>query len=115
MCFCISSLIPSLSPLCSELWKEPPTFNPDRFLSNDGTELNKLEGEKVLIFGMGKRRCIGELIGRNEVFLFLAIFVQKMRFREMPGEKLDMTPEYGLTMKHKRCHLKVNMRAMEVE
>ncbi|XP_067105737.1 cytochrome P450 1A1 [Osmerus mordax] len=98
-----------------ELWKEPSTFNPDRFLSNDGTELNKMEGEKVLIFGMGKRRCIGELIGRNEVFLFLAILVQKMCFREMPGEKLDMTPEYGLTMKHKRCHLKANMRAMEVE
>uniref|UniRef100_A0A673YG42 Cytochrome P450 1A n=1 Tax=Salmo trutta TaxID=8032 RepID=A0A673YG42_SALTR len=76
----------------------------------DGTELNKLEGEKVLVFGMGKRRCIGEAIGRNEVYLFLAILLQRLRFQEKPGHPLDMTPEYGLTMKHKRCQLKASLR-----
>uniref|UniRef100_A0A8C7UA71 Cytochrome P450 1A n=1 Tax=Oncorhynchus mykiss TaxID=8022 RepID=A0A8C7UA71_ONCMY len=93
-----------------ELWKEPSSFNPDRFLSADGTELNKLEGEKVLVFGMGKRRCIGEAIGRNEVYLFLAILLQRLCFQEKPGHPLDMTPEYGLTMKHKRCQLKASLR-----
>ncbi|XP_055030319.2 cytochrome P450 1A1 [Misgurnus anguillicaudatus] len=90
-----------------ELWKDPSSFNPDRFLSADGTELNKVEGEKVLAFGLGKRRCIGESIGRAEVFLFLAILLQRFKFNSMPGEILDMTPEYGLTMKHKRCRLRV--------
>ncbi|XP_053179017.1 cytochrome P450 1A1 [Scomber japonicus] len=94
-----------------ELWKDPSSFNPERFLSADGTELNRLEGEKVLTFGMGKRRCIGEVIARNEVYLFLAILVQKLHFHAIPGEPLDMTPEYGLTMKHKRCHLTATMRA----
>ncbi|XP_054464279.1 cytochrome P450 1A1 [Anoplopoma fimbria] len=75
-----------------ELWKDPSTFNPDRFLSADGTEVNKLEGEKVMAFGMGKRRCIGEVIARNEVYLFLAIIVQKLHFHRLPGEPLDMTP-----------------------
>lgn len=89
-----------------ELWKDPSSFNPDRFLSADGTELNKVEGEKVLAFGLGKRRCIGEAIGRSEVFLFLAILLQRFKFNSMPGEILDMTPEYGLTMKHKRCRLR---------
>lgn len=98
-----------------ELWKEPSAFNPDRFLSADGAELNKLEGEKVLVFGMGKRRCIGEVIARNEVSLFLAILLQKLRFHEKPGHPLDMTPEYGLTMKHKRCQLKASLRSWEVE
>ncbi|KAK0137281.1 Cytochrome P450 1A1 [Merluccius polli] len=93
-----------------ELWKEPSTFNPDRFLSADGTELKKLEGEKVMVFGMGKRRCIGELIARNEVYLFLAILVQRLHFHAVPGEPLDMTPEYGLTMKHKRCQLRATLR-----
>lgn len=90
-----------------ELWKDPSSFIPDRFLTADGTELNKLEGEKVLVFGLGKRRCIGESIGRAEVFLFLAILLQRLKFTGMPGEMLDMTPEYGLTMKHKRCLLRV--------
>ncbi|XP_058486184.1 cytochrome P450 1A1 [Solea solea] len=93
-----------------ELWKDPSVFIPERFLSADGTELNKLEGEKVMVFGMGKRRCIGEVIARNEVFLFLAIIIQKLHFHTIPGEELDLTPEYGLTMKHKRCHLKASMR-----
>lgn len=86
---------------------------PERFLSADGAELNKLEGEKVMIFGMGKRRCIGEAIGRAEVFLFLAILIQNLQFHKLPGDQLDMTPEYGLTMKHKRCHLRATLRPRE--
>ncbi|TRZ03050.1 hypothetical protein DNTS_029712 [Danionella cerebrum] len=91
----------------SELWKDPYSFNPDRFLSADGTELNKADAEMVLVFGLGKRRCIGESIGRAEVFLFLAILLQRLSFSGIPGETLDLTPEYGLTMKHKRCLLRV--------
>ncbi|XP_053356434.1 cytochrome P450 1A1 [Clarias gariepinus] len=91
-------------------WKEPSVFNPDRFLSADGAELNKMEGEKVMIFGLGKRRCVGELIARSEVFLFLAILIQRLKFSGMPGQTVDMTPEYGLTMKHKRCLLRTTPR-----
>nr|P98181.1 RecName: Full=Cytochrome P450 1A1; AltName: Full=CYPIA1 [Pagrus major] len=89
---------------------DPSSFNPDRFLKADGTEVNKLNGEKMMVFGMGKRRCIGEVIARNEVYLFLAILLVQLQFHAMPGEPLDMTPEYGLTMKHKRCHLRAAMR-----
>ncbi|KAI9542076.1 Cytochrome P450 1A1 [Dissostichus eleginoides] len=96
-----------------ELWKDPSSFVPDRFLSSDGSEVNKQEGERVMVFGMGKRRCIGEVIARSEVYLFLAIIVQKLHFHAMPGQKPDMTPEYGLTMKHKRCHLRATMRTNE--
>uniref|UniRef100_A0A1A7X9X6 Cytochrome P450 1A n=3 Tax=Iconisemion striatum TaxID=60296 RepID=A0A1A7X9X6_9TELE len=96
-----------------ELWDNPSSFNPDRFLSADGTEVNKVDGEKVLVFGLGRRRCIGEVIARNEVFLFLAIIIQKLHFYKLPGEPLDLTPEYGLTMKHKRCHLGVTLRAKQ--
>ncbi|XP_061670707.1 cytochrome P450 1A1 [Syngnathoides biaculeatus] len=98
-----------------EIWKDPLSFNPERFLSADGTELNKQEGEKVMIFGLGKRRCIGEVIARHEVFLFLAIIVQRLRFHGTPGEPVDMTPEYGLTMKHKRCQLRATMRPLDVQ
>ncbi|XP_066540401.1 cytochrome P450 1A1 [Hoplias malabaricus] len=91
-------------------WKEPSLFNPDRFLSKNGSEVNKVEAEKVMVFGLGKRRCIGEAIGRSEVFLFLAILIQRLKFSSMHGELPDMTPEYGLTMKHKRCLLRTSPR-----
>lgn len=92
------------------MWEDPFSFKPERFLNADGTEVNKVEGEKVMTFGLGKRRCIGEIIARNEVFLFLAILIQKLNFQALPGDQLDLTPEYGLTMKHKRYHLRATMR-----
>lgn len=95
-----------MSPFCRrKLWKDPSTFKPERFLNAAGTEINRTEGDKVLAFGLGKRRCIGETISRWEVFLFLAILLQQLEFSLVPGQKVDITPQYGLTMKYKKCEL----------
>lgn len=59
---------------------------------------------------MGKRRCIGEAIGRIEVFLFLTSLVQQLQFEKKPGQDIDMTPQYGLTMKPKRCEVQAVQR-----
>lgn len=120
MCHILTPLsrLDSNRSLCAcfrEQWKDPSAFNPDRFLSADGTTVNKMEGEKVMSFGMGKRRCIGEIIARNEVYLFLAILIQNLQFLPIPGETVDMTPEYGLTMKHKHGYLKAVMRTRNDE
>ncbi|NWI96530.1 CP1A5 protein, partial [Pitta sordida] len=94
-----------------KLWKDPETFNPERFLSADGTKVNKEDGEKVLVFGLGKRRCIGEPIARWQVFLFLSTLLQQLEFSVCDGQKVDMTPLYGLTLRHKRCeHFQVKQR-----
>nr|XP_045757664.1 cytochrome P450 1A1 [Mirounga angustirostris] len=94
-----------------KLWGDPSEFRPERFLTLDGT-INKALSEKVILFGMGKRKCIGETIARLEVFLFLAILLQQVEFSVPQGTKVDMTPIYGLTMKHARCeHVQVWVRA----
>nr|XP_038041132.1 cytochrome P450 1A5-like [Anas platyrhynchos] len=94
-----------------KLWKDPHVFNPERFLNAEGTEVNKEDGEKVLIFGLGKRRCIGEFIARRQVFLFLTTLLQQLEFSVRDGRKVDMTPRYGLSLKHKRCeHFQVKQR-----
>ena len=86
-------------------------FRPERFLTSDGTTIDKTASEKVLLFGMGKRRCIGEVMARWEVFLFLAILLQRLEFSVPPGVKVDLTPTYGLTMKHARCeHVQARLR-----
>ncbi|XP_044515039.1 cytochrome P450 1A2 [Gracilinanus agilis] len=93
-----------------KLWGDPSVFRPERFLSADGT-INKALSEKVLLFGLGKRRCIGETIARWEVFLFLAILLHQIEFSVPSGVKVDMTPTYGLTMKHPRCeHFQAQLR-----
>lgn len=70
----------------------------------------------MILFGLGKRKCIGETIARFEVFLFLAILLQQLEFSTLPGVKVDMTPIYGLTMKYARCeHFQVQMRSLGAE
>ncbi|NWI09866.1 CP1A5 protein, partial [Crypturellus soui] len=94
-----------------KLWKDPMAFKPERFLSADGTEVNKLEAEKIVAFGLGKRRCLGETIAKWQVFLFLSILLQRLEFSVRDGTKVDMTPIYGLSMKHKRCeHFQTKLR-----
>ncbi|NWY41087.1 CP1A5 protein, partial [Sylvia atricapilla] len=94
-----------------KLWKNPETFSPERFLSADGTKVNKDDGEQVLLFGLGKRRCIGENIARWQVFLFLATLLQQLEFSVCEGGRVDMTPRYGLSLKHKRCeHFQARQR-----
>ncbi|KAM7157878.1 cytochrome P450 1A1 [Molossus nigricans] len=94
-----------------KLWDDPSEFRPERFLTPNGT-INKALSEQVVLFGLGKRKCIGETIARFEVFLFLAILLQQVEFSIPPGVKVDMTPIYGLTMKHARCeHFQVQVRS----
>ncbi|XP_011380383.1 cytochrome P450 1A1-like [Pteropus vampyrus] len=98
-----------------KLWGDPFEFRPERFLTLSGT-IDKALSEKVILFGLGKRKCIGETIARFEVFLFLAILLQQLEFSTLPGVKVDMTPIYGLSMKYARCeHFQVQMRSLGAE
>lgn len=73
--------------------------------------MNKEDGEKVVVFGLGKRRCIGENIARWQVFLFLTTLLQQLEFSVCEGGRVDMTPIYGLSLKHKRCeHFQARQR-----
>ncbi|XP_015272009.1 PREDICTED: cytochrome P450 1A5-like [Gekko japonicus] len=95
-----------------DLWKDPSVFKPERFLTDNGKEVNRDECEKVLVFGLGKRRCVGEMIGRSEVFLFLTTLLQELQISVQDGVKVDMTPRYGLVMKLARCeHYRVTKRS----
>ncbi|XP_006888360.1 PREDICTED: cytochrome P450 1A1-like [Elephantulus edwardii] len=94
-----------------KLWGDPSEFRPERFLTTDGT-INKTLSERVMIFGLGKRKCIGETIARLEVFLFLATLLHQLEFSVPPDMKVDMSPIYGLTIKHARCeHFQVHLRS----
>jgi cytochrome P450 len=57
----------------------PSEFNPARFLDSNTGKFVK--NERVIPFGIGKRVCMGELLARNEVYLFAANLVQKLEFQ----------------------------------
>ncbi|XP_060065189.1 cytochrome P450 2B4-like [Ylistrum balloti] len=77
-------VVPNLdSALFDEtLFTDPHTFNPERFIGEDG-QLNGKE-RTVLAFSLGRRVCFGENLARMELFLFLTSLVQ--RFKLLPAD-----------------------------
>lgn len=92
------------------IWDNPNLFRPERFL-NDDQQLNKSLVDKVLIFGMGIRKCLGEDVARNEIFIFITTVLQKLKLKKCPGALLDLSPLYGLTMKPKPYQLLTETRS----
>ncbi|XP_036382430.1 cytochrome P450 1A1 [Megalops cyprinoides] len=93
----------------TDLWGDPSSFRPERFLGDAG-QLNKDLTEKVMIFGMGKRRCLGDGFARLEMFVFLTTLLHCLRFENVRGQDLDLTAEFGLTMKPQPYKISVSSR-----
>lgn len=72
-------------------WGDPECFRPERFLSPDGKIINT---ERLIPFGLGRRRCLGESLARACMFTFLVGILQKFSLRqpencsEKPSPKL---------------------------
>lgn len=54
------------------LWSNPETFDPTRFLDANGKYVKPKE---FLPFGVGRRMCLGEVMAKSEVFLFITSLI----------------------------------------
>lgn len=91
------------------LWSNPETFDPDRFLKADGS-LNKDLISSVLIFSMGKRRCIGEELSKLHLFLFTSLVGHQCCIAADPARPPTLSCNYGLTLKPHAFHIAVSLR-----
>ncbi|CAG7676539.1 unnamed protein product [Allacma fusca] len=64
-----------------KIWTDPELFRPERFLCPDGKIINR---DKIMPFGHGKRKCLGESTSRNTFFLFFVSMLQKFSFQLSP-------------------------------
>ncbi|XP_076452542.1 cytochrome P450 2B4-like [Babylonia areolata] len=60
-----------------QVWKDPDTFRPERFLDEEGRVVRR---EELIPFGTGKRSCLGESLARTELFLYLSTLIQRFHF-----------------------------------
>ncbi|CAI9174165.1 unnamed protein product [Rangifer tarandus platyrhynchus] len=90
-------------------WSNPEDFDPTRFLDKDGL-INKDLAGSVMIFSVGKRRCIGEEISKMQLFLFISILAHQCNFRANPDEPSKVDFNYGLTIKPKSFKINVTLR-----
>lgn len=78
-----------------QLFENPEEFRPERFLCANGS-LNTDLAQQIMPFSVGKRRCAGENLARQEIFLLLAHLFQKFSFSSDPNEPIDtVTPTTG--------------------
>lgn len=90
-------------------WSRPEEFDPSRFLDDKGF-LNKDMVSKVMIFSVGKRRCIGEELSKIQLFLFASILAHQCTFTAKPGENLNLQFDYGLSIKPKPFAISMSLR-----
>ncbi|XP_053331192.1 cytochrome P450 1B1-like [Spea bombifrons] len=79
-------------------WTNPGIFDPERFLDENG-ELDRDKTYGVMIFSLGKRRCIGDQLSMLQIFLFTSIMLHQCSFHSHPREKLTMDYINGLSLK----------------
>jgi len=75
-------------------WEEPERFNPHRFLTHS-RQIREDLLDKYYPFGLGKRRCFGEYLGRLEVFLFLSNLMHRCKFEKVAGTRLSFECQTG--------------------
>ncbi|XP_056147498.1 cytochrome P450 1B1 [Lampris incognitus] len=91
------------------IWTEPERFEPRRFLDQHGA-LNKDLTSSVLIFSLGKRRCIGEDLSKMQLFLFTALLAHQCHITPDPAKPLHLDYDYGLTLKPHPYSIAVSLR-----
>ena len=74
----------------SKYFSDPHTFNPGRFLDNEGRFKND---EHVIAFSVGKRYCLGQSLAEKEFFLFFTGLLQKFDINQSPEDEL---PSYHI-------------------
>ncbi len=81
-----------------EIWGDPETFRPERFLNEDGTKF--VQNEALIPFAEGKRKCIGENFGKDTLFLFLTSIFQQFNILPDPDKKVkaDFEPDFGFLL-----------------
>ncbi|GBO01846.1 Cytochrome P450 18a1 [Araneus ventricosus] len=60
-----------------EVYEEPEKFNPSRFVPTE----EKRSAEIPIVFGVGKRACLGEGFALTQIFLFLATILQNFELK----------------------------------
>lgn len=123
-----------------EYWGDPYVFRPERFLDAEGN-LIPGSSDRVLTFGLGKtpkignrltilylflfrrffnlasalvsgrRRCLGELIARQCIFMFFTSIIRKFHVTVLPGSKPPSeVPLPGITLSPQKYKVHISPR-----
>ncbi|KAL3860289.1 hypothetical protein ACJMK2_010430 [Sinanodonta woodiana] len=100
----------------ASFWNDPWVFQPERFLDEHGCILPPQHEfrRRVMAFGAGRRVCLGEVLAKNRLFLFVSAILQNFSFEAADIQSIpDMDPRtysLGLVLHPGRFKLKAKRR-----
>ncbi|KAL0310710.1 UNVERIFIED_CONTAM: cytochrome [Sesamum angustifolium] len=83
-----------------EMWENPSEFQPERFLTGDGVDVDitGLRGVKMLPFGAGRRICPAWSLGTLHANLMLARMVKAFKWIPIADNPPDPTDTFAFTV-----------------
>ena len=96
----------------SDVWGDPATFRPERFLTPDGSHVDREVVGQLMCYGAGRRRCPGAQFRKLEIFLFFVTLMQRCKFSAPPGRELSTDGNFVLTNQAKSYSVLVQAAAM---
>jgi len=79
-----------------DIWTDPEEFRPERFYSEEtGAVINR---NLLIPFSLGKRACPGEVLAKQEVFLFYSALLQNFTILP-PHGATKVTTDYTITLR----------------
>uniref|UniRef100_A0A1Y1M0H9 Cytochrome P450 n=1 Tax=Photinus pyralis TaxID=7054 RepID=A0A1Y1M0H9_PHOPY len=84
-------------------WHNPEDFDPDRFIRDGRLKIPV----NFLPFAWGKRRCVGEMFTRANVFLVVAGLLQAFNFETVPGNPVtvETVENFTPTVNHYKTYV----------
>ncbi|XP_078268933.1 steroid 17-alpha-hydroxylase/17,20 lyase [Rhinoraja longicauda] len=91
-------------------WKSPGTFDPTRFLDTEGKYVHS-PSPSFLPFGAGPRACLGEVLTKMQLFLFIATFLQRFTMEIAPGHQLvGLRGKFGIVQQPEKFIVQLKSR-----
>uniref|UniRef100_A0A8C7EEY4 Steroid 17-alpha-hydroxylase/17,20 lyase n=1 Tax=Nothoprocta perdicaria TaxID=30464 RepID=A0A8C7EEY4_NOTPE len=91
-------------------WDKPEEFNPGRFLDAQGQHIRS-PSPSYLPFGAGVRVCLGEVLAKMELFLFLAWVLQRFTLECPQGQPLpSLEGRFGVVLQVQRFRVRARLR-----
>ncbi|XP_065208481.1 methyl farnesoate epoxidase-like [Planococcus citri] len=78
-----------------DYWKDPHVFRPERFIDSKG---KIIQHTHFMPFGIGKRRCIGEILAKTTLFIFLSAILQNFKLESNSDEDFTAKVLDGVTL-----------------
>ena len=84
-----------------KLWRDPDSFDPDRFSQDQAASRSRYA---YIPFAIGPHVCIGASLALVEIMVAMAVCAQRFRFRLAPGQRIEpigwtnLHPKGGIRM-----------------